>query len=202
MDPIQQPEHPRNYAAQQAPRCQHIRYNGQRCAAPALRGQTLCHFHQRAEDPATYEERSLPPFIEDATSLQVVLMWVIRRLRTDGFHLMEELEYKRAALLLYGLQIACSNLKNFDAERARPEAAEGERPQPKLVSVEKQKPAASKSSDEPESLAELLLGFLAKGEDGDPDAPSPRIRSREDYHAAVEQRRLRDGAAHGEESAS
>jgi len=188
MDPVQQPEHPRNYAAQQAPRCQHIRYNGQPCAAPALRGQTICHFHERAADPATYEERSLPPFIEDATSLQIVLMWVIRRLRTDGFHLMDELEYKRAALLLYGLQIACSNLKNLSAERAQPEAAEGERPQPRLVSAEKQRPAASENGDEP-SLAEFLLGLLAKDENEDPDAPPPRIRNREDYEAALAQRK-------------
>jgi len=188
MDPVQQPEHPRNYAAQQAPRCQHIRYNGQPCAAPALRGQTICHFHERAADPATYEERSLPPFIEDATSLQIVLMWVIRRLRTDGFHLMDELEYKRAALMLYGLQIACSNLKNLSAERAQPEAAEGERPQPRLVSAEKQRPAASENGDEP-SLAEFLLGLLAKDENEDPDAPPPRIRNREDYEAALAQRK-------------
>ena len=188
MDPVQQPDHPRNYAAQQAPRCQHIRYNGQPCAAPALRGQTICHFHERAADPATYEERSLPPFIEDATSLQIVLMWVIRRLRTGGFHLMDELEYKRAALMLYGLQIACSNLKNLSAERAQPEAAEGERPQPRLVSAEKQRPAASENGDEP-SLAELLLGLLAKDENEDPDAPPPRIRNREDYEAALAQRK-------------
>ncbi|HUO97835.1 MAG TPA: hypothetical protein VMU01_04170, partial [Rhizomicrobium sp.] len=75
MDPIQSFHHNPMQAAHDAPRCQHIRYNGQRCAAPALRGQTICHFHERAADPATYEERSLPPFIEDATSLQVVLMW-------------------------------------------------------------------------------------------------------------------------------
>jgi len=31
--------------------------------------------------------------------------------------------------------------------------------------------------------------MLAKGEDGDPDAPLPRIRSRKDYEATVEQKR-------------
>ena len=198
MNPVSPIEHPRNHAAQQAPRCQHIRYNGQRCAAPALRGQTLCHFHQRAADPATYEERSLPPFIEDATSLQIVLMGVIRRLRMDGFHLMDPLEYKRAALLLYSLQIACMNLRNLNAERARPEAGEGERPQRKAVRAEKQKLSASENGDEPR-LAELLLGLLAEGKSGDPDEPP--LRSREDYCAAVEQRRLGDGAAEAEESA-
>ena len=107
---------------------------------------------------------------------------------------MDELEYKRAALLLYGLQIACANLKNFMAERPQPEAAEGERPQPKPASAEKQKPAASKNGDEP-SLAELLLGLLAKGENEDPDAPPPRIRNREDYYAAVEEKRRPDTAS-------
>jgi hypothetical protein len=103
----------------------------------------------------TYEERSLPPFIEDATSLQIVLMWVIRRLRTDGFHLMDALEYKRAALLLYGLQIACSNLKNFTAEHPRPEVAEGG--QPTIATGEKEKRVANKSGDEPSLAANVVL---------------------------------------------
>jgi hypothetical protein len=127
-------------------------------------------------------------------------MWVIRRLWTGGFRLMDPLEYKRATTLLYSLQIACMNLKNFSAERARPEAAEGERPQSQPVGAEKRKPAASEKGDEP-SLAELLLGLLAKGENEDPDAPPPRIRNREDYYAALEQRRLREGADPAEKSA-
>jgi len=56
------------------------------------------------------------------------------------------------------------------------------------VSLEKQKPAASEKADEP-SLAELLLGLLVKGENEDPEAPPPRIRNREDYEAALEQRK-------------
>jgi len=119
-------------------------------------------------------------------------MWVIRRLRTGGFHLMDALEYKRAALLLYALQIACSNLKNFTAEHPRPEVAEGG--QPKIAGSEKEKRVANKSGDEP-SLAELLLGLLAKGENEDPDAPPPRIRSREDYYEAVERKRRPDTTA-------
>jgi len=119
---------------------------------------------------------------------------VQRLLLMDGF------EFRRAYALLYSLQIACMNLKNLNAERARPEAAEGERPRPKTASAEKRKPAANKKGDEP-SLAELPLGLLANGEDGDPDQPPLRIRSREDYYAAVEQRRVRDGATHAEESA-
>ena len=193
VDPVQPAHHPRTHAAQQAPRCQHVRLDGQPCAAPALRGQTLCYFHHRAQDEATYDERWLP-FPEDAASLQLALARVQRLLLMDGF------EFARANSLLYSLQIACMNLKNLKAEFPQPEAAEGERPQPKPVSDEKRKPAASKNGDGP-SLAELLLGKLAQGEDGDPDAPPPRIRNREDYYAAIEQRRQRDGAAPPEKSA-
>ena len=192
MDPVQQPDHPRTHAAQQAPRCQHVRLNGQPCAAPALRGQALCYFHHRAQDPATYDERWLP-FPEDAASLQLALARVQRLLLMDGF------EFRRATALLYSLQIACMNLKNLSAERARPEVPESERPQPKPSSGEKEKKVADKNGDEP-SLAELLLGKLAQSEDGDPDAPPPRIRNREDYYAAIEQRRQRDGAAPAEKS--
>ena len=193
VDPVQPADHPRTHAAQQAPRCQHVRLDGQPCAAPALRGQTLCYFHHRAQDEATYDERWLP-FPEDAASLQLALARVQRLLLMDGF------EFARANSLLYSLQIACMNLKNLNAERARREGAQAERPQRKPVSAEKRKLAASKNGDEP-SLAEMLLGMLAEDEDGDPDQPPPRIRSREDYYAAVEQRRLREGADPAEKSA-
>jgi len=180
MEPISPIEHPRNYAAQQAPRCQHIRYNGQRCAAPALRGQAHCHFHARIQPRALQSQDIDPdfPFIEDATSLQFVLMRVLRMLNT-GYA-----DRRVCALMLYALQIACANLKNLMAEHPRPEVAEGERPKRKLVSVERPKPAASLNGDQP-SLAEFLLGLLAKGENEDPDAPPPR--NREDYEAAVEE---------------
>ncbi len=177
MDPIQLPEHHRMRAAHESPRCQHIRYNGQRCAAPALRGQDHCHFHHNARNSRIFLNSDLP-FIEDATSLQFVLMEVIRILATG------HADYKCCALLLYSLQIACANLKNFMAEHPKPELAEGERPQPIIGSGDKEKRIGSKNGDEP-SLAELRLG---KSENGDPEKEPPRIRSREAYHAAVEKR--------------
>ena len=191
MAPIQSSNHNPMHEAHAAPRCQHIKVNGQRCAAPALRGDSHCHFHNHIESPATYVEPYLP-FIEDASSLQLALARVMRMLVLDN------VEYKRCALLLYSLQIACANLKNFMAEHPKPEVAEGE----KVQKIEPQRAGAEKAraSDEPGSLAELLLGFLAKPE-GDRNAPEPRIRSREDYYAAVERRRLPDAAASGGTSA-
>jgi hypothetical protein len=100
---------------------------------------------------------------------------------------LDNVNYKRCALLLYSLQIASSNLKAFMAEHPKPELAQGEQAQPKLAGGERGKKLQGKDGDEP-SLAEFLLGMLAKGENEDPNAPPPRIRSREDYYAAVKQR--------------
>ena len=116
-------------AAHAAPRCQHIRHNGQRCGAPALRGQTHCHFHYRIQGQALDAEDNQPylPFIEDASSLQFALMRVMRLVQSGLA------EHKVCALLLYALQIAASNLKAFreEAEETRrkiDEAEERKRP--------------------------------------------------------------------------
>jgi hypothetical protein len=91
-----------------APRCQHTKLNGEPCRCPAIRGQQFCHFHHAVE--ATNYDFSLP-FVEDAASLQIALMQVIRALGTRA------MDYKSASLTLYALQIACSNLKRLMAEQ-------------------------------------------------------------------------------------
>lgn len=189
----QDPEH--IAPAHAAPRCQHIRMNGRRCGSTALHGESHCYFHNRIQFRALDTEDSEPflPFIEDATSLQVALMRVMRMLVRGG------VEYKRCALLLYSLQIASSNLKAFRAEH--PEPAEVQQPQAKPVDGQKRKKAEGENSEEPGSLAELLLGFLAKPE-GDPNAPEPRIRGREDYYAAVGEKRPPGAASPGENAAA
>ena len=94
------------HAAAAAPRCQHVRFNGQRCAAPARSGSDFCIFH--AYD---YEGRvpttSVP---EDAASVQLELGRVIRQLQDD------KISPKSAALILYALQIASMNLKRLSQE--------------------------------------------------------------------------------------
>ena len=53
--------------------------------------------------------------VEDATSLQYAIMQVLRALADSA------MDTKTAALMLYGLQIACMNLKRLHDER--PQAA-------------------------------------------------------------------------------
>jgi hypothetical protein len=89
-----------------APRCQHTKLNGAPCAAPARRGCNYCVFHDAAHSAPDYTLR----MVEDAMSLQYALFQVMRLL-TD-----KAVDTRRAALMLYALQIAASNLKRLHEE--------------------------------------------------------------------------------------
>jgi len=118
-------------------RCQHIKVNGTQCGCPALRRNKLCYFHKRHHDerlelqfnrlkqdqlnlarfkagldplrPATLQL----PVLEDANSIQVSLMQIMRLL------LASQIDPKTAGLLLYALQTASVNLQrtNFEPQR-------------------------------------------------------------------------------------
>lgn len=103
-------------------RCQHIKVNGVQCGSPALRRNRFCFFHKRFHDErirlATDRARRgagtfILPVLEDANSIQVALMQIMRLL------LAKQIEPKTASLLLYALQTASSNLQRtrFDPNR-------------------------------------------------------------------------------------
>jgi hypothetical protein len=99
------------------PRCTHIKTNGTQCGSPALRGRRFCFFHknwqgQRIQlnaQPATPLSFTMP-VLEDADSVQVALMQVMRLI------LAGQLEPKIAGLLLYALQTASLNLRQMNLE--------------------------------------------------------------------------------------
>jgi hypothetical protein len=104
-------------------RCQHIRSNGTQCGSPALKSRQFCYYHQhsRPEPVALYldgerysDGQIIMPLFEDAHSIQVVLRQVTQLL------LQRRIERKDAALALYALQIASSNLKRMEREKPRP----------------------------------------------------------------------------------
>ena len=95
-------------------RCQHIKVNGTQCGSPALRRNRFCFFHKRFQDErikisADRARRGAATFVlpvlEDANSIQVALMQVMRLL------ISHQIEHKTASLLLYALQTASSNLR-------------------------------------------------------------------------------------------
>jgi hypothetical protein len=100
------------------PRCQHIKVNGTLCGSPALHRRRYCFFHQQWRERrvqintnARRRARSLDlPVLEDANSIQVTLMQVMRLLVAG------QIEHKTAGLLLYALQTASVNLKRTEFE--------------------------------------------------------------------------------------
>ena len=89
-----------------APRCQHVRLNGQTCGSPARSGSTWCFFHA-----GDYEGRlPVTGVPEDAATVQIEIARVIRALQSSA------IEPRAAGLILYGLQIASQNLKRLGAE--------------------------------------------------------------------------------------
>jgi len=101
------------------PRCQHIKVNGTQCGSPALRRNRLCYFHKswkqtRIVVGAKHARSGRAvfdlPLLEDANSIQLALMQVMRLILSG------ELDGKTAGLLLYALQTASSNLARTNFE--------------------------------------------------------------------------------------
>lgn len=107
-------------------RCQHIKVNGTQCGSPALRRNRFCYFHKRHHEErialnsdrlkAARSARRATlqlPVLEDANSIQVSLMQIMRLLVTG------QLDAKTAGLLLYALQTASANLQRTTFEPNR-----------------------------------------------------------------------------------
>lgn len=105
--------------------CQHVRPSGRKCSAIALRGHRFCYFHLQsrrgyaqitsaeavangATAPAPQFATITLPMLEDRSAVQLVLTDVLRALAAN------QIDTKRASLLLYGLQIASSNCSKYD----------------------------------------------------------------------------------------
>jgi hypothetical protein len=99
------------------PRCTHIKTNGTQCGSPALRGRRFCFFHKNWQgqqiqlnaQPASPLSFTMP-VLEDADSVQVALMQVMRLILSG------QLDPKIAGLLLYALQTASLNLRQMKLE--------------------------------------------------------------------------------------
>jgi hypothetical protein len=120
--------------------CRHIKTNGRRCKSPSLGLSAFCYFHSRLHRrhknllenaPALLENYSNPtssatgqpqylpdplelelPPLEDAESIQVSISLLVAALARN------RIDSKRAAVLLYGLQLASSNARSIIIEPA------------------------------------------------------------------------------------
>jgi len=98
-------EQPKQY------QCRHIFTDGRRCASPCLRQQELCYYHHTTRkpvaDPRQRRRRRSTfdlPLPEDRSAIQSSIGEVLQRIASN------DIDPRRAGLLLYGLQIASLNL--------------------------------------------------------------------------------------------
>ncbi len=91
--------------------CRHIFTDGRRCGSPCLRGEDLCYYHHTTRKPVadakTRKTRRSTfdlPLPEDQSAIQLSIGQVLQRIAAN------EIDPRRAGLLLYGLQIASLNL--------------------------------------------------------------------------------------------
>jgi hypothetical protein len=88
---------------QEFDRCKHIRVNGVRCGSPSLREKPFCYYHNRARK---LHVAPVVPILEDANALQFALSEVLQAIQDD------QIDLKKAAAMVYTLQVAAYNLKN------------------------------------------------------------------------------------------
>ena len=102
--------------------CSHLKSDEVVCGSPALRGKTLCYFHQRDAERAQriVQQRArvrrraqiaqlrLPP-LETVQDIQFALFDVLDALAAN------RIEPQRASALLFGLQQASQHLRNPEA---------------------------------------------------------------------------------------
>ncbi|HXM63661.1 MAG TPA: hypothetical protein VN950_22555 [Terriglobales bacterium] len=101
------------------PRCERVKINGTQCGSPALKRNHFCYFHKRWQETrivlnANRARRGRAaldlPVLEDANSIQVSLMQIMRLILSG------QMDTKTAGLLLYALQTASSNLSRINFE--------------------------------------------------------------------------------------
>src|SRR5476649_1795992 len=91
--------------------CRHIFTDGHRCASPALRNENFCYYHHGTRkpiaDPVARKQRCGTfdlPIPEDRSAIQLSIGEVLQRIASN------DIDPRRAGLLLYGFQIASLNL--------------------------------------------------------------------------------------------
>ena len=106
--------------------CRHIFTDGHRCASPCLRQEEFCYYHHTTRKPVTNPKQRRSrrssfhlPLPEDRSAIQASIGEVLQRIAAN------DIDPRRAGLLLYGLQIASLNLPKPPAHRnAKPEPVE------------------------------------------------------------------------------
>lgn len=102
-------------------RCRYTLNRGAQCGSPALRGTNLCYFHsehrgspdQVRERKARHNSLIMPPRLQTRAEVQQALATTVIAIAGD------DIDPRRAGLLLYALQIASCNLNEHQNNHLR-----------------------------------------------------------------------------------
>ncbi len=154
--------------------CRHIKPNGCKCKSPALKDKPYCYYHIRVHGitrissvTSPYEQKELQiPFLEDRGAVQIALSEVVSALASH------HIEFKRAALMIYALQVASSNAKvptdlvALQQVRDASENEEGEELAPEITTYEPDDEEYQEANHEP-TLADLLVAEMRRQREED-----------------------------------
>jgi hypothetical protein len=142
--------------------CRHIFTDGHRCGSPCLRGEDLCFYHHTTRKPAAHPptrrcRRSAfeIPLPEDRSAIQHSIGQVLQRIAAN------DIDPRRAGLLLYGLQIASLNLPKPQA--TQPELVEETTTHPELGTLAP--PAEIGKTTQRKSAVALLIEKMLEGDE-------------------------------------
>jgi hypothetical protein len=152
--------------------CRHIFTDGHRCGSPCLRHEEFCYYHHTTRRPieAPHARRARQthfdlPLPEDRSAIQCSIGEVLRRIARN------EIDPRRAGLLLYGLQIASLNLPKITKPTAEPQTVEEITTDPELGILAPRAEVAS-SERRGGGLVALLMKSLEEGYPPKQPAPS------------------------------
>ena len=158
--------------------CRHIFTDGHRCGSPCLRGEHLCYYHHTTRKPITNPQQRQSrrsafdlhlPDSNDRSAIQLAIGQVLQRIAAN------QIDPRRAGLLLYGLQIASLNLPKPKRE-ATPEIVEEITTDPELGPLAP--PAEVGHATERKSTVALLIEKIMnepRRQDDLPPRPAERI---------------------------
>ena len=178
-------EEPKRY------QCRHIFTDGRRCGSPCLRGEAFCYYHHTTrrpiENPRQRRARQSHfdlPLPEDRSAIQSAIGQVLQRIAAN------EIDPKRAGLLLYGLQIASLNLPRETAPTHKSSREAEAAPVEEIVADPTYgplAPAAELAEPERTSIVRILLENLREARANETE----ELQSRNGVESATPQCRSR-----------
>jgi hypothetical protein len=164
--------------------CRHIFTDGRRCASPCLRQQEFCYYHHTTRkpvaDPGQRRSRRSTFYLalpEDRSAIQASIGQVLQRIAAN------EIDPRRAGLLLYGLQIASLNLPKIQTPNksaAVPQTVEEITIDPEL-GVLAPRAEVSKATERKSTVAKLIERIMQE----EPPAPFRHTRQTEQQPAPI-----------------